>query len=233
MPENRFFCEEPLQSGETVCLVDAEHHHLARVMRIAPGETIELVNGKGALAEAEVMEILKNKTSIRVLKISQTNPPSWSLSLAVPLMRPAKLEWVIEKGTEIGADRFLLFSAEQGEKEDLNERQKERLFNIRIAALKQSGRLFLPSIELFPSLATLLNEAGDVYFGDPEAPPIDWGKESVTLLFATGPEKGFSPEEYSYLEKRGKKVRLSPYTLRAETAPLVAAAQALCQLQKL
>lgn len=234
MPENRFFSEAPLAApGECVFLQDAEHHHLFRVMRLEVGDAVELVNGKGALAEAKIEKIGKNQTELTVKTASLAPLPQKSLSLAVPLMRSAKLEWVLEKGTEIGADRFLLFPAERGERDALKENHRARLFAIRVAALKQSGRLFLPSIEEFSSLAALLATVDGLYFGDPEAPPShDWGKGELTVLFATGPERGFSPEEYAHLAQKGKGVRLSPYVLRAETAPLVAAAQAMCALSR-
>jgi 16S rRNA (uracil1498-N3)-methyltransferase len=139
-------------------------------------------------------------------------------------MRPSKLEWVVEKGTELGADAFWIYLAEHSEKETLSEHQLERLSYIAISAMKQCGRSDLPPIAQFPHLKALLTHSPlPCLFGDvrPAAKPM---REVVVdqALFITGPERGFSQGEVKILEEKGTGVHLHKNILRAETAPLAA-----------
>lgn len=215
MPVERFYIDAPLQG--LLNLEGPEHHHLVHVLRIRIGEEIELVNGKGSLAKAKVESLGRSSATLRILS-SQTTPlPQPHLKLALPLMRPSKLEFVIEKCTELGADEFLLYPAHFSEKEDLSEHQMERLKHIAISAMKQCGRLDLPPIRLV-SFSDLLT-ADTLLFGDlhtDEKPTPQTG----SLVFVTGPEKGFFEKELQALKSKGQGVRLHRNILRAETAPM-------------
>jgi 16S rRNA (uracil1498-N3)-methyltransferase len=137
-------------------------------------------------------------------------------------MRPNKLEWVVEKATELGADALHFYTADYSEKDDLSANQLERLHNLSLSALKQSGRLFLPSIEVLPSLKRTFVEGGTIYFGDtggscPSILNVRRGKHTSLI---TGPERGFSEAELEILHTAAQGVSLSAYILRAETAPV-------------
>lgn len=227
----RFYVRQEYIPNELVYLKENEHHHLSKVLRARVGEEIELVNGEGSLARARIETIEKDKTSVQILTLSHIALPSTQVFVGIPLMRPSKLEWVIEKGTEIGAGGFFLFPADHSTQDSLSDHQIERLGNITISALKQSKRLHLPHLEILPHLETLLTKEAKVYFGDVRetAPPL--GRTlSGNTLFITGPESGFSEEEVILLSKDGKGVRLNPHVLRAETAPIVALSL-LCALE--
>src|SRR5438105_4609870 len=145
MPINRFFIEETPELGHTVRLPESELRHV-RVMRLEEGEAVELVDGKGSLAKANLVTIDRKGAEAKIEFIQKAPPLSPQVILAIPLMRLSKLEWVIEKGTELGAHNFWIFLAEQSEKENVSGHQRERLRGIVIAAMKHSGRLFLPSV---------------------------------------------------------------------------------------
>jgi len=177
MPSERFYLDADLSSG-TLCLQGAEFHHLAHVMRIRVGEEIELVNGRGALATARVTALSKQVATVVLLSVSQTPLPKPHLLLAVALMRPSKLEELIEKCTELGADAFWLYPAQHSDRRDLSLHQWERLTHIAIAAMKQCGRLDLPPLKMFARLEDLFDAPYSYFFGDtrPQAktipPPI-------------------------------------------------------------
>ena len=219
----RFFLSEDLQKNAQVYLQDDEHHHLAKVLRIQEEEEVELVNGKGLLAFAKVIKIEKNKTLLQIndLKIQQRD--SERITIAVALMRPAKLEYIIEKATELGADRFILFHADLSTQENLSKEKIARLENIIISALKQSKRLFLPSLEIGLSLEEILSQDGKIYFGDvKENQQSSLPTLYEDTIFITGPESGFSKDETQLLQKKAQGIRINPNVLRAETAPIVA-----------
>lgn len=219
MPAERFYLDADLVG--TVFLEGAEWHHLAHVMRMRVGEEIELVNGRGALAQAKVVALSKQKAILQVLSAIDIPSVPSGVTLAIPLMRPAKLELVIEKGTELGADAFCLYPAQFSDKEGLSANQMERLNHLAIAAMKQCGRLDLPPIRLLGHFEELFKLPGTPLFGDtrPNAKKMGVGGKVVVI---TGPERGFSEKELELLDRKATGVRLHKNILRAETAPLVA-----------
>jgi 16S rRNA (uracil1498-N3)-methyltransferase len=225
MPVDRFFKKDELRVGTSVLLAGPEYHHLAHVMRLNLNEDVELVNGLGALAAGRIVELSDKGARIELLSVKKEEELMPRLFLAVPFMRASKLEWVVEKGTELGASGFQFFPAKYSEREDFSERKLERLHLLAIAALKQSGRLYLPWIEVLPDMASLFVKEARFLYGDMRKSPLidPLRLKTDQIVFISGPEKGFSDEEIGLLEKNGNGVRLNPYILRAETAPIAAA----------
>ncbi|NGX39013.1 MAG: Ribosomal RNA small subunit methyltransferase E [Chlamydiae bacterium] len=223
MPDNRFYLDAPLTQGSTPSLSGEQLHHI-RVMRKDIGDHIELVNGKGSLAKAQITAIDKRDAHLLIQESTSAPPPSRQVILAQALLKPKNLDLVIEKGTELGATAFWLFPADRSEKSSLSPNQQARLHHLAISALKQSGRLYLPEIALKPPLSEWTAPPMKAFFGDlsPEAPRFS--PPDGDLLIFIGPEKGFSDEEIALLQGplKGTGVRLSPNTLRAETAALCA-----------
>lgn len=219
MPAERFYIDAEF-SG-TLSLKGSEHHHLAHVMRIQAGEEVELVNGRGTLAKAKVIAVSKHDTTLAIFSTVQVPQSASYFTLAIPFMRPAKLELVVEKCTELGADAFWLYPAHHSEKREISSHQLERLTHIAISSMKQCGRLDLPMIKILIHFKDLF-AAPSLFFGDirPTAKkcPSSWEKG----IFITGPEKGFSAEELGLLDQRATGIRLHRNILRAETAPIVA-----------
>lgn len=220
MPAERFYVDTDFDG--IVTLEGPEHHHLAHVMRTRVGDEVEVVNGRGSLATAKVIAISRHEASLEILSSTKTCPIPSLLTLAVPLMRPAKLELVIEKCTELGADAFWLYPAQHSEKDELSPHQQERLNLIAISAMKQCGRLELPPLKLVNRFDELFTFSGTCLFGDTR-PKEKLKRPEGQLLFITGPESGFSEKELKSLDVKAKGVRLHHNILRAETAPIVAA----------
>jgi 16S rRNA (uracil1498-N3)-methyltransferase len=221
MPADRFIFEGPLT--ENITISGAEFHHL-KVMRIAIGEEVEIINGKGAIATGTLTKMDKAAAHFTLNNIQVNQKLPAHRILGIPLMRPNKLEWIIEKGTELGADAFYLYPADHSEKMQLSSNQLERLHHITVSAVKQSGRLFLPSFEIFTSFKELFATEGTILYGDvnPTAPSLLQVPITQTVLFISGPERGFSEKEDLLLAQKAKGVSLNPHILRAETAPIAA-----------
>lgn len=205
----------------------SELHHLKNVLRVRPGELVELFDGLGTLAQAEVGSIHPKTAHLTIIHKKTYEPPRSHVQLGVSLLRLNRLEWTVEKATELGADKFFLFEAERSEKKELSAHQRERLQHVVLSACKQCKRLYLPSVEWISSLDSLFEQTThSIYFGDlrPQAPSISTCTLPSHLLFVTGPEKGFSKNEEALLDKKGYGVRLSRNVLRAETAPITATA---------
>ncbi|MBS0647621.1 MAG: 16S rRNA (uracil(1498)-N(3))-methyltransferase [Verrucomicrobia bacterium] len=227
MPADRFFLPVSLNTS-SLSFEGEEFHHLAHVMRVRVGETIEIVNGRGELATGEVVSLDKKNAELKILSHHTEPCPEQSLILAQALTRPSSLEWIIEKGTELGVTEFWLFPGERSEKKELSPSQVHRLATMTQSALKQCGRLFLPSIVLKPALSSWQPPAGSLFFGDlsPQAPRLK-GPFQNTVVFFIGPEKGFSSTETKILSEQFKAqgIRLHDNILRAETAAITALSQ--------
>lgn len=225
MPADRFFIATPLQSDHEVILEDSEFHHL-QVMRLKEGEKIELVNGQGMLAHALIKKMEKKRALLIIESVDSQLKQSREIILAQGLPRINRLDFIIEKGTELGATQFLLFPGAHSERKILTEHQLGRLENMAIAAMKQCGRLFLPSIEIKPPLDQWKKMEIPSYFGDVRDSAESFGKifnHSNSGVFFIGPEAGFSEKEIECLLRQGAAgVKLHDNILRTDTAALVA-----------
>jgi 16S rRNA (uracil1498-N3)-methyltransferase len=231
MPAERYFLDCSFKVNDHHELKGPEFHHLAHVMRTRKGEPVELVNGKGALAQATVQDILKEKAILIIGQVYQEPDRPCRLILAQAIPKPNRLDFILEKGTELGVDCFWLFPGRHSAKKEFFPHQLERAQTLTIAAMKQCGRLTLPKLVLQPSLDKWPSLAEmSAFFGDlePEAPPFEeaWRRldsPSYPILFVTGPEAGFSKQEVQILRERGAAgVKLHPNILRTDTASIMA-----------
>lgn len=229
MPEQRFYSPHDLVVGQQVALSSEEGRHLTKVMRGQVGDRVELVNGKGILAQARVVACAP-EVRVEISKLFQEPPASLEIAIAQAIPRMNRLEYIVEKGTELGMTALLLFPGERSEKETLSPTQTRRLEALAVAAMKQSGRLYLPEIRLLPSLGSLALQEGDLaFYGDPKPDVLlfweAWPQKLTArrILFFVGPEAGFSAREESWLKKQHVRgVSLHQHVLRTDTAPLVA-----------
>ena len=224
MPSERFFCDTQFDSK--IHLNGEELHHLKKVMRVVVGEEIELINGKSELAKATVISYGQNEAVLDVHTIEK-RPQEKIRILIQAIPRQNHLDYIIEKGTELGATTFTLFPGELSEKKELSETQLRRLRAISIAALKQCGRLDLPHIEFRPPISRWSPFPIKAFFGDtdPQAKRITDTERSLSAIaFFIGPEKGFSKNEITILTEKlhVRPVRLHDNILRVETAASVA-----------
>lgn len=249
MPAERFFTNQPILIGEELILSGQERHHLVDVMRPRAGEPIELVNGQGALAQATFVRSDRQTAVLRVesVEVAKASANQYILAQAIP--RINRLDFIVEKGTELGMTALWLFPSERSERKVLTEHQVERLDAMAIAAMKQCGRLFLPKIELKPPLMQWKREtlpvSCEAFFGDvdPEAPLFlhalaqqgeqeKQSKQNTRILFFIGPESGFTDKEVEQLKHLGAEgVSLHPNILRTDTAALAALTLATHALQ--
>lgn len=230
MPAERYFLEGSFQLHESQELTGSEFHHLAHVMRTRKGEHVELVNGQGALAQAIVDNLKKDKAILTIERVDQEKKSPCRLILAQAFPKPNRLEFILEKGTELGVDAFWLFPGHHSMKKDCYPSQIERARTITIAAMKQCGRLYLPSICVQPPIDQWEAFTQTAFFGDldPIAPlfEVAWrqlNSPSYPIVFMTGPEGGFSSQEERTLTHLGAiGVKLHANVLRTETASIMA-----------
>lgn len=223
MPVNRFFTSSALNEGAVCTLDDKESYHLRSVCRLQPGDTTELIDGKGGLAEAEVQKLGKKGAELLVLSVRRSAPSQERRQIRQAFIHASKLDWLLEKATELGATEICLFPAELS---DLayNEGRLERMQTVLISAIKQCGSLFLPTLKLIGPISSWQPEP-HVYFGYIGSKAMLGPANYSLASFVNGPESGFSKAELQTMRVLGfKGVSLHRNVLRTETAPLAALA---------
>lgn len=236
MPAERYYLAQSLQKGCDVSITDQEYHHLVHVMRAAVGDTVELVNGTGDLATATVARLDKRQALLTIQDTAHEAPQLHAMILAQALPRINRMDFIVEKGTELGMTQLWLFPGEHSERKSLTDHQVDRLRAMAIAAMKQCGRLYLPEIIVKPAIKAWQPLPYPLFYGDvaPNAPRLAeaWPKETVDgAIFCIGPESGFTPaEEHALKALNAIGVSLHRNILRTDTASLVALTQLYQQL---
>lgn len=143
----------PDLSAEIVELSEEESAHL-RVLRASVGEPLLLTDGKGLLAEVEIIAVNKKTFTTRIKKRTEFPRPTPELHLAVALLKNSeRMEWLLEKAVEMGITAFYPFVAQRSERKKVNE---ERLKKIALSAAKQSQRVYFPHIHELTTFEELL-----------------------------------------------------------------------------
>ncbi|MDQ0197242.1 16S rRNA (uracil(1498)-N(3))-methyltransferase [Neobacillus ginsengisoli] len=237
----RYFVNE--RAKDNRFFIDAEdRHHIVKVMRMEIGDQIVCVDSEGKSAVCKIAEITDEQVVADVVqwKDEQSELPI-SITIASGLPKGDKLEWIIQKGTEMGAYEFLPFSASRSVvKWDEKKAAKkiERWQKIAKEAAEQSHRAFLPEVVSPISFKTLLKKSNDydyklVAFEEESrngetsnfSATLQQLKKGESLLMVFGPEGGLTEEEVQLLRENDFSLcGLGPRILRTETAPLYALA---------
>lgn len=194
-------------------------HHLRRVLRLRDGEPVGVTDGAGRwLVAAAVLDgshlRLEPQTGLAI-----EPRPSAQISLAVAMPKGDRLDWLVQKTTELGVDRLVLLHAERSVvrwKPDRAATQLTRIERIAAEACRQSRRVWRVDIEGPVDAAAVL---GEFTVAEPGGRRFAEGDRSIAI----GPEGGWSPTE---LEMASDQVSLGSNILRTETAAV--AASALC-----
>jgi 16S rRNA (uracil1498-N3)-methyltransferase len=225
----RFYCPEGWHHGRAT-LVGDEARHLARVSRIGVGEAVELFDGRGLIATAEVSLVDRDRVE---LVISHSGPGGrgldFPLVLAAAVPKGDRFDWLVEKATEIGVARLVPIIAARSVV-DPSAAKLDRLRRRVVEACKQSGRSRLMEIdEPMRWGAWLESDHVDPtarLIADPGGRPIAGALDRAAgVAIAIGPEGGFTTEEVDAAVRAGyRPVSLGPTILRVETAALAACA---------
>ncbi len=234
---HRFIMKAALQVGAFIDFPPEEAQHAARVLRLHPGDEIELSDGEGHLFSAELTEVSREHVQARLLEAVPDKEPPLRLTLYMGYPKAEKLELIVQKLTELGACRIvpvvMARSVARPEARDAA-RKKERYERISLEAAKQCGRGRIPEVAEPMSWKRALEDMagrevmltpweeargvrlGDVYAACPQV-------RDLGLLI--GPEGGISAEEMEEARSYGARpVTLGPRILRAETAAIASAA---------
>lgn len=206
-------------------LDEEESRHLQTVLRHKTGDRLQLTDGKGHFYTAEISEIGKKQVLARILETTPVPAERRArLHVAIaPTKNIDRLEWFLEKATEMGIDTITPLLCKRSERETI---RPDRLEKILVSAMKQSLRAYLPVLNPLTPFAKVIADAG----GYPQrfiawcaAEPVPHLKSlaqpGVDTLVLIGPEGDFSPEEVALALGNGfLAISLGTARLRTETA---------------
>lgn len=214
-----FYVPNLLPSAETILLTEEESSHCIRVLRKQPGDEIQVLDGKGGLYTAAILDAHPKKCTAKVLNYC-FEEPTVSVHLAVaPTKNMDRIEWLVEKGTELGCTQFTFILTKRSERTKVN---MERIHKIAVSAMKQSKRVYLPILdEPRPLNEFLTKHSGGWVAHCDDALPRDQVNASGPLRMLIGPEGDFTPDEVkATLKASYRPVTLGDARLRTETAAL-------------
>lgn len=210
--------------SERIELEGPESQHLARVLRAEVGDSVEIFDGQGRAASANVAEIKKRSVILQLSSTTRTDPVlKTELVLAVASPKGDRLRWMIEKITELGVDRFIPLKTERSVVQP-GETKLAKLEQTVIAACKQCGRNRLLAVDEISLLTELFDRFDDgqtqFLWGDASGEPLKASAMTARRVIAViGPEGGWSPREREFFAARkAGAVTLSRQILRVETA---------------
>jgi 16S rRNA (uracil1498-N3)-methyltransferase len=228
----RFFVEGVRDAGSVVEIVGSDAHKIVRVLRLRKGERVEIVDSAGTAFTASI-ESIGNVVRVILFEIlgerGADAAPVLDLAQAVPKGR--RMEFVVEKGTELGANAFLPFYSERSVGRAVGLEKLARWRRLARGAALQSGRRNVPQIcapVKFDALLERFKNYAGVLFAWELAPPVPLRERLLgalpaggRVLIVVGPEGGFTHDEAERAVRHGAALlSLGRRILRTDTAAL-------------
>jgi len=231
-----FYCEPQNIKGDDLRIFGQEKRHIVSVLRHKKGDLIDVVDGVGYKYRVKIADVKKNELRGEIISRKKgENEPKVDLSLAQSLCKGFKMDWVVEKATEIGVSSIIPLLTEKTEVKIESEKKEKAKINRwkrkALSAMKQSLRSRLPSIGEITSLKRLLTRTEEfdlTLFGSLKKDALSLKKaaplrdQSEKVLVIVGPEAGFTQGELEKLSQLNAiPVNLGERRLRTETAGII------------
>ena len=213
-------------------MTDSQFRHLTKVLRLKPGDAVELFDGKGTLAKALIKKIEKDLARLAILDTKIfPQPNSKRIIIAPSIAKGERFDLLTAKCTELGADVILPVIYQRTVKQTI---QSRRLETIALESAKQCHRLFLPKIEQPQTLQQAIEKIrldypnaklifGSLTKGSISITDFEFGENDCAAFI--GPEGGLTDQEEAFLKSHNAQpVGLTDTVLRIETAAVAAAA---------
>ncbi|GIN85432.1 ribosomal RNA small subunit methyltransferase E [Heyndrickxia sporothermodurans] len=245
----RYFINQQYEGKDEIRLSGETFHHISRVMRMKSDDEFYLVFSEGKAGIAKIVDITNEEVIAHIVKWDHANNElPLKVSIASGLPKGDKLEYIIQKGTELGASQFVPFIADRSvvKWDSKKEKKKlERWKKIALEAAEQSHRKLIPEIYSpypFKKLLELANLYDHKLVAFEESAKngetsnfvktLSKFKPNDSVIIVFGPEGGLTKEEVQQMEESGFQIcGLGPRILRTETAPLYALSAISYQLE--
>lgn len=223
-----FYQADFTRDSKTIVFDPQESKHMFKVLRKKLGDHIKVSNGKGLIAQASIVEISQKQCLVKIINLESQAALPYYIHLAIaPTKSNDRLEWFLEKATEIGINEITPIITHHSERKRLKIDRCERVIQ---AAAKQSLKYYKPKINSLTSFSDCIksNQTDQKFIAHCEdsnekkdfIPQIEKHKSYLVLI---GPEGDFSSEEIISAKSYGfSEISLSNQRLRTETAGIVA-----------
>lgn len=218
-----FYCKDIQSCPE---LSEEDSGHAVRVLRHVEGDEITVVDGEGHFYRCAITAAHPKHCGVQILSVEEEQHWPYRVELAVaPTKNLDRMEWWLEKATEMGLDRFIPLKCRCSERKEL---KTERMRKIAVSAMKQSLKATLPEIDEMTDIKAFLRESfeGQKFIAHcmKDAPRKLLSHEikpGAAVRVLIGPEGDFTPEEVQMAFANGYvPVSLGEQRLRTETAAL-------------
>lgn len=226
-----------------------EAHHASRVVRVEPGETIEILDGAGTRHLCQVTSVSKSEVTLEKIQTTHQEPLAARVTLAAAVPKGQLFDTMVEQATELGVMRILPLMTERGnvrfdEKSGMAKRDKWE--TTALEALKQCGGSWLPEVHaplplkaaLEATRGTDLSMLASLHPGVTEVREAfrharqALGREPESIAIWIGPEGDFSPAELDQIVSSGARpITLGTRVLRCPTATIASLALALHEIR--
>ena len=224
----RLYCNQKLFLNNIIVLNKTDAHYLKNVMRCKKNDQINLFNENGKEFCSKILEIKKYEIILEIFELSTNAEIINDIFLIFSLVKKNKMDFIIQKATELGVRKIFPILTERSSLRDIN---ISRMFAIAKEASEQSNRISIPEISNLQTIQELLQQwdkKRSILYAD-EILKINKNltilnrKNFVKSSLLVGPEGGFSPEENDMLKtyKYVFPISFGETILRSDTAAIV------------
>lgn len=228
----RIYSGLKLQADTHFDLEPGPSQHIARALRMQVGDELVLFDGHGGEYPSIISTLERKRVSVTTGKYRDANHESpLAIHLGIAISRGERMDWVVQKATELGVSKITPLLTERTEVKLTGERAEKKIRHwqqVAISACEQCGRNRVPEIASLLALSPWLADSDAdrklVLHHRADDSSAD-GSSPTSLALLVGPEGGLSEFEIGSAETAGfLSLRLGPRVLRTETAPLAAIA---------
>ncbi|MBF1803280.1 16S rRNA (uracil(1498)-N(3))-methyltransferase [Alloalcanivorax profundimaris] len=224
----RFFDDQPFTQDQPVALGVGPSHHIAKVLRMNPGDELTLFNGQGGEWSAVLESVGKKSVTARPLAFHERDRTApVPVTLGLPLIKGDRMDYALQKATELGVAAIRVLDTERTEVRLKGERavkKADHWWQVVISACEQCGLNRPPALDGPLPLKDFLADAGGLaLIAHPGEAPLGAAalRDATAVTLLTGPEGGFSDPELAAARAAGfLPFALGERVLRAETAPV-------------
>ncbi len=225
MKYHRFFVANYLAGAKEIVIHDRELiHQIRNVLRMTVGGQVVLLDGSGREYTVFITHIDGKGITCEILKsVKSSSAPKREVTLAFALIKKNNMDFVLQKGTELGVSRFIPFAADRSEKKGFD---RERALRIVKEATEQSARALVPTVREPVTFEDIFSEYknGEIFVFHTKGEEVsqETRAEETPVCLVIGPEGGFTDQEIFLAKKQGAHIAsLGTGVLRAETASIV------------
>ena len=232
----RFYCPQPLTAGSLVLPTQTTRH--IQVRRLQPGDPLTLFDGAGGIWHGQLTHMTRTQATVALTTpVVSEGASRYRVHLAIGMPANERMDWVMEKATELGAASLTPLLTARSVSKPSGERAERRQLHwqgVVAAACAQSGRNHLPIVHPIVDLTNWLHQLPApqddpmprfvLHTGQARGLPVDQAPQPLLLL--CGPEGGLTADEVQEAVAQGfQPASLGPLTLRSDTAAIAAVAR--------